>query len=272
MCMCINGLTASYGKNRVLDDISLMIGDGDVVSVLGPNGVGKTTLIKSICRIRDPDAGEVSLNGRDVRDYRPREFARQLSYVPQRAFTSTMTVFDSVLIGRRPHIDWTVTAHDEDITWDVLKLFSMEHLALKHVDEISGGELQKVQIARAVVQNAGTMVFDEPTNNLDLANQHAILGIIRHIVKVNRSCAIMIMHDVNTAACYSDKFIFMKGGRVQAYGGAETLTPDVIEAVYGVKSEVRQVGGTPVVIPQVRDWEDVTLPEGMRDRMRCDAL
>lgn len=249
-----------------------MIEDGDVVSILGPNGVGKTTLAKSICRMRKPDAGIIVVDDRDIREYRPREFARHLSYVPQRALAASMTVFDSILTGRRPHIDWAVTGRDEAIAWDVLSLFSMEHLALKNIDEISGGELQKVQIARAVVQNAGAMILDEPTNNLDLANQHSVLGLIRRIVKTNDSCAVMIMHDINTAACYSDRFVFMKKGRIQSYGGREAITPETVEEVYGVRSEVMTVDGLPVVVPRIDGRAGSSPDGGMPEWMRGGAV
>ncbi|WP_400149285.1 ABC transporter ATP-binding protein [Candidatus Methanarcanum hacksteinii] len=257
MTVEVRDLEVAYGSKKIIKGISFDVNDGEILSILGPNGAGKTTMIKGMCRIGKLDAGSVSINSRDIESFERRELAQTLSYVPQRAVTSMMTVFDSVLIGRKPYIDWNIDSNNEEIVWEVLKQFSMDDLALKYIDEISGGELQKVQIARAVVQDTEVIVLDEPTNNLDLANQHHILSLLRGAVKHKNACCIMIMHDLNLSTYYSDKFIFVKDGLVEAYGGKEIITPETIKRVYGIDCTVEEIGGNTIVVPkrlEDADW------------------
>lgn len=161
-----------------------------------------------------------------------------------------MTVFDAVMIGRRPHIDWSISDYDIDVVWKVLNLLKMEHLSLKYLDNISGGELQKIQIARAIVQNTGIMILDEPTNNLDLSNQQEILHLIKQLVEKRGMCAIMTMHDINLALAYSDKYVFVKNGHVIGYGGDEIVTEEIIRETYNVHTNILEHEGRKIVVPE----------------------
>jgi iron complex transport system ATP-binding protein len=169
--------------------------------------------------------------------------------VAQISETAKTTVFDSVLLGRKPHFEWDITERDIRLAGRVLHLLGLDELALKYVDEISGGEYQLVQIARVLVQQPKVILLDEPTSNLDLSNQHMIMHLIRNIVKKNHMAAIMVIHDLNLAIRHSDKFILMKQGMVFAAGGHEVITPDNIKAVYNIDAYVESVRGIPVVIP-----------------------
>lgn len=249
MTLTIEGLEFSYGQKKVLHQVDLEIDDGDVVSILGPNGVGKTTLLKCICRTHRPQMGEVSVDGTDIGTLSGRELAKQISYVPQRSVPSLTTVYDSILIGRKPHVDWALTRNDIDMVWSIIKMFHMEEFALKYTDEISGGELQKVQIARAVVQDAKIMVLDEPTNNLDISNQHNIMYLLTKLVEKKGISVVMTMHDINIALRYSTKFIFVKGGRVLLCGGIEAVTPEVIKSVFDIDVKIVDVDGVRAVVP-----------------------
>ena len=249
MTMRIEHLEFSYGSRKVLRDVDLEISDGDFVSILGPNGVGKTTLLRCICRSHSPKEGRISIDGRDLNDFPSRELAKEISYVPQRSVPSLTTVYDSILIGRKPHVEWSLTKRDIDMVWNVMKLFRMQDYALKYTDEISGGELQKVQIARAVVQDAKVMVLDEPTNNLDIANQHNIMHLLTQLVEKRGITVVMTMHDINIALRYSSKFIFVKDGEVLAYGGMEVVTPEVIKQTFGIDVVMANVDGVRTVVP-----------------------
>lgn len=246
----VDGLNVSYGRKQVLEDVSFETRPGDVVAILGPNGVGKTTLVKSICGIKSFDSGRISIAGKDLAAYSRSDLAKHLAYVPQKAYAPVMTVFDSILVGRRPHISWAVTSEDERMVWDVIRLLSLDDLALKYMDQISGGELQKVQIARAIVQKTDVMILDEPTNNLDLRNQHMILSALRSITKETGTCSMMIMHDINLALYYSDMFILMNDGKVIASGGSEVVTPEVIWDIYGVDCSIIRENGKLVCVPE----------------------
>jgi len=246
----VNDLSFSYRSRRVLDGVSFTVNEGDIVSILGPNGVGKTTLIKCIDKVLTPDAGTVLLEGSSLLQMSKKEIAKNIGYVAQRSETSRTTVFDSVLLGRRPHFEWDVTDKDIRLVGRVLHLLGLDGLALKYVDEISVGEYQLVHIARALVQQPKVILLDEPTSSLDLSNQHMIMHLIRDIVKKNRIAAIMIIHDLNLAIRHSDQFVLMKNGMVYSAGGHEVITPENIKAVYDVEAYVENVQGIQVVIPR----------------------
>jgi iron complex transport system ATP-binding protein len=242
-------LRFSYKSRHVLDGVSFKVQADDVVSILGPNGVGKTTLIKCIDKVLKPDAGSVHIEGADLHMMSKKDIARNVGYVAQKSEVSQTTVFDSVLLGRKPHFDWDVTDKDIRLAGRVLHLLGLDDLALKYIDEISGGEYQLVQIARVLVQQPKVILLDEPTSSLDLSNQHMIMHLIRNIVKKNHMAAVMIIHDLNLAIRHSDKFVMMKAGQVYATGDHEIITPENIKAVYNIDAYVERVRGIPVVIP-----------------------
>jgi iron complex transport system ATP-binding protein len=245
----VDGLNFSYGSRKVLDDVSFSVDENCFVSILGPNGVGKTTLLKCLCGIHRPQAGSIMLDDMDVMKTSASEMAKVIAYVPQRFETAHNTVFDSVLIGRKPHMSWDSSRTDIDKTWDALESLGLDRLSMDYTDEISGGELQKVNIARAIVQEPRVLVLDEPSNNLDLANQHRVLKLIRDVSRDRGMIAIMTMHDINLSLYYSDRFIFIGDGSVLSSGGSETIVPDVIKSVYGMESRVIDVDGCKVVVP-----------------------
>jgi iron complex transport system ATP-binding protein len=249
MFLEVNGIDFSFGNRQVLDDVSFTVKEKDLVSVLGPNGVGKTTLIKCINRVLTPDAGSVFMEGSDLHRMSKKDIAKNIGYVAQRSETSKTTVFDSALLGRKPHFQWDVTEKDMRLAGRVLHLLGLDGLALKYIDEISGGEYQLVQIARVLVQQPKLILLDEPTSSLDLANQHMIMHLVRNIVKKNNMAAIMVIHDLNLAIRHSDKFVLMKDGMVYSIGGVEIITQENIKAVYNIEAYVESVRGVPVVIP-----------------------
>ena len=253
MSIRVDGLSFGYNGRKVLEDISFEGRDDHIVSILGPNGVGKTTLLKCMCNILRADAGAVSVDGEEINGMARMEVAKRISYVPQRSAATRTTVFDSVLIGRRPHMSWSLTKKDMAITRDVIRAVGLGDLAMRNVDEISGGEFQKVQIARAMVQEAKVLVLDEPTSSLDVANQHMVMRLLVDTVRKKRICTIMTMHDINLAAYCSDELMFMKGGRMIARGPPSIITGDLIREVYGMEVKVINHDGLPLVIPSLGD-------------------
>lgn len=245
----VDGIKFSYRSRGVLDGVTFSIREKDVVAVLGRNGAGKTTLMKCLDQILVPDAGTVSLEGSDMHRMSRNSIARKIGYVAQKGETSRMTVFDSVLLGRRPHFGLDFTQKDLRLVGRVLELMGLDDLALKYVDEISGGEYQLMQVARVLAQQPKVILMDEPTSNLDLSNQHMIMHVIRNIVKSNHMAAVLAIHDLNLALRHSDKFILMKDGLVYAMGGHEIIDRDNMRAVYDIDAYVEQVRGIPVVIP-----------------------
>jgi len=191
----------------------------------------------------------MEIDGHDLASLSGRELAKKLAFVPQSTPASRTTVFDTILLGRKPYIDWYATKDDLKKVESVISSLEMEKLALKYTDRISGGELQKVHIARAIVQEPSVLILDEPSNNLDMANQHRTMHMILDLVRSRGMSTIMTMHDINLAIHYSDKFLFIKDGQVKAYGGTEIITHELIHEVYNIESEIIYHRGVPFVVP-----------------------
>ncbi|MGN0099081.1 MAG: ABC transporter ATP-binding protein [Candidatus Methanomethylophilaceae archaeon] len=245
----IESLGFSYGSKKVLEDIEFKLDNGYFVSILGPNGVGKTTLLRCLCNIHRPQEGRILLDGEDILSIHPREMSKKVAYVPQKGEVVHTTVFDHVMIGRRPHMTWDSGKRDVDKAWEVIEKLGLEEISDSYIDEISGGQLQKVNIARALAQEPRLLVLDEPSNNLDLSNQHRILQLIGDLTKETGMAAVMTMHDINLALYYSDKIIMMYDGRIVADGGIDVVNPETVKLVYGIESDVMDYKGQRVLIP-----------------------
>ena len=248
--LSVRDLMFSYGETPILKGVSFDAEPNTIISILGPNGTGKTTLLKCLCNLHRPQEGSITIDGKEILEMPSREIAKHIGFVPQSTPPSRNTVFDTALIGRKPHMDWGMTKRDYEITWEILKALKLDHLALRKSNEISGGEFQKVQIARAIIQEPDVLILDEPSNNLDISNQHRTMHTIMDFVRSRGMCTIMTMHDINLAVHYSDKLLFLKDGKVAAYGGMEIVTEDLIEQVYGIESEIIYHRGVPLVVPR----------------------
>ncbi len=247
----IKGVSFSYGSRPALDDVTVSIGEGEIVALVGPNGSGKTTLIKCINRILKPRKGVVLVDGRDAERIKRRDLARLLSYVPQSAaYVFPSTVFDTVLLGRRPYVNWGISPRDKEVVYRVLSLMGLESFASRDFNELSGGERQKVLIARALAQEPQVLLLDEPTSNLDLRHQLEVLNILRSVVKGKGMAAIMAMHDLNLAARFSDRMIFLREGKIwDVAEPEEAITSENIRVVYGVEAVISKDLGHPHIVP-----------------------
>jgi len=245
----VQDLHFSYNSHPVLSAIDFGVEAGELLAILGPNGVGKTTLLKCINTIYKPKGGCVLLEGRNVLELRSAEIATRIGYVAQKSETSRFTVFDAVLMGRMPHVRWKIGNHDLKIVDAALRRLGLAHLQLRYIDQISGGELQKVALARALVQEPGLLLLDEPTSSLDLRNQIAILTLLRRVVDEHGIAGIMTMHDLNTALRFAHKFLLLKDGAVFATGRVKELTSDMVAEVYGLRVDIHTIGGYPIVVP-----------------------
>ncbi len=254
MRMDVEGIGFSYASEPTLTDVGMTVSEGDVVSILGPNGVGKTTFLKCLNRILHPNSGSVTLDGADLHRMRSRDIAKEVGYVSQRGDVSRITVFESVLLGRKPRIAVDASPEDLMLTGRVIELMGLGPLSSRYTDQLSGGQYQLVQIARAFVQQTKVVLFDEPTSNLDPNNQYQVMGMIRNLVKANGMAAVMVVHDLNLAVRFSDKFVMMRDGKVFAAGGREIITPENIRAVYGLDAYVEDVHGITVIVPTGNDY------------------
>jgi iron complex transport system ATP-binding protein len=249
MNLKVKGIEFSYNHHPILDGVSFDLRPGEILGVLGVNGAGKSTLLKCINRILKPGAGSILLNEDDVQKMRGKEIARHFGYVPQKYTEESLTVFDAVLLGRKPYIQWSASTGDLLIVEDILKRLQLEHLAQRPVDRLSGGEYQKVVIARALVQEPEILLLDEPTSNLDLKNQLQVMNIITKAVRDYRISAIVSLHDINLAIRFVDHFLMLKEGKVRFLAPKAKVESEDIEDIYGVKVMISKINEHQVVIP-----------------------
>lgn len=246
----IMDLTFSYNSHKILEDLNIVVGDSEVLSLVGPNGSGKTTLIKCIDRILKPK-GSILLDGKEIESMSRQDVAKQIGYVPQSSSTPlATTVFDTVLMGRRPHIGWRVQDADLEKVAEVLERLHLEDLAMRDFSQLSGGQKQKVLIARALAQEPSILLLDEPTSNLDMLHQLEVMETVSRLVKEKKISAVMAIHDLNLASRYSDKLVMLKNGRVYAAGEPESLLNEAnIGKVYGIEAMVMNAVGRPYIVP-----------------------
>lgn len=252
MILKVNDLAFRYKSHHTLNNITFSIPKGRITVILGPNGVGKTTLLKCLNTILLPQQGEIMINGENIRQMSIRRIARRISYVAQKNEPARITVFDAVLMGRHPHIRYRTSRDDLKKVDAVMQKLDLSRMCLNFLDQMSGGELQKVAIARALVQETDLLLLDEPTSSLDLKNQTQILGLIQQIAKEHDIAAVMTMHDLNSALRYADQFIFLKNKTIYSAGKIESLSSQMIADVYGVDVEILHHNGCPIVVPAVR--------------------
>ncbi|MCD4674661.1 MAG: ABC transporter ATP-binding protein [Desulfobacula sp.] len=249
MILNVNGLTFHYKSHETLKNINFSIKKGETTVILGPNGVGKTTLLKCLNSILAPQSGDILVKDKNIKEMNIKQIAKEISYVAQKNEPARVTAFDAILLGRHPHIRFKTKPDDLKKVDAIIKRLNLSHLCLKYLDQMSGGELQKVSIARALVQETDLLLLDEPTSSLDLKNQTDILGLIRHIVKEHQIAAIMTMHDLNTALRYGDQYLLLKDKTIYGAGKITEISPKMVEDVYGVGVEIIYHKGFPVVVP-----------------------
>ncbi|MHC1611002.1 MAG: ABC transporter ATP-binding protein [Candidatus Methanospirareceae archaeon] len=247
----VKDLEFSYASVPVLKDVCIELAESEVLGVVGPNGAGKSTLIRCIDRILAPQKGSILLDNRDIKEMRLMELAKEMGYIPQStSHIFPATVFDTVLMGRRPHLGWRSSEKDEEKVLDLLQMLNIEDLAMRDINELSGGQQQKVFIARALAQEPDLLLLDEPTSNLDIRHQLEVMEIIKSIVREKKISAIMAIHDLNLASRYADRIVMLNGGTiVEAGDPSSVLTPENIREVYGVAAEVKNNNGRPYIVP-----------------------
>ncbi|MGQ9620496.1 MAG: ABC transporter ATP-binding protein [Bacteroidales bacterium] len=248
--LAVKNISVSYRKGElILYDLSFTVKKGNILVLLGPNGAGKTTLLRSINAILKPQKGVVEVDNKNVVKLPAVEIAKIFGYVSQRNNAGNMSVFDAVLLGRKPHVGLMSTAKDFDIVSRAMHQLGLEHLTMRNINQLSGGELQKVCIARAFVQEPEIFLLDEPTSNLDLKNQMDILHTIRRIVTEHSLVAVITMHNLNLAFRFADHIILLNKGHIVNHGSPNTIAEETLSEVYGIKVEMICHKGHVIVVP-----------------------
>lgn len=248
--LTIHDLRFRYSRRGapVLDGVDLELKDGEIGILLGKNGSGKTTLFKNILGIQKPESGSIRFDGEDLLKMNRRERARRVAYVPQSIHFGALSVFDTVLMGRISYFGYKAGKEDEEAVRRILRDMQLEDFAARNVEQLSGGERQKIAIARALAQEPRLLIFDEPTGNLDIANEQLILAEARRVAREKGIGILTSLHDFNQALELGDRFFFMKDGRIRVSGGREVVTEDVIAEVFDAKVRMFEAEGRKIII------------------------
>ena len=244
----IRDISFSYPDADILKGVGFTAESGEVVGLLGNNGAGKSTLVTCLNRIRKPSTGSLFIDGKNTFQMGRNELARTVSYVAQKNELTHSTVFDCVLLGRKPYIKWSVSQEDLDICQRIMERVGLLPYQMRYVDELSGGELQKVMLARALVAQPRLLLLDEPTSNLDPKNQYEMMALVQSLAREQGFTVITGIHDLTLALRFCDKFYFLKAGEGYSYGNIHTVTSETLAAVYGIQAEVLDVKGRKTVI------------------------
>lgn len=238
MVLDISSLSFNFGSKNILVDIDLSIKNNGIVGIIGPNGSGKSTLLKCIYRVLKPKTGTIFIDGKNINDYQFKETAKKMAVVAQHNDTHfDFNVLEMVLIGRSPHKKFMErdSAEDIELAYKALEQVNMKDFADRNFSSLSGGEKQRIILARALVQNTDCLILDEPTNHLDIKHQLHFMSLVKDL----KITVISAIHDLNIAAMYCDKIYALKEGQIIASGSVdEVITEEVIKTLYDVEAKI----------------------------------
>lgn len=246
----LSDITFRYRKRGrpTLDSVSMTLSDGEIGILLGRNGSGKTTLFTNILGIRKPESGTMRFDGRDLGHISRTERAGLIAYVPQHIHFGALTVYDSILMGRVAGFGMKAGREDFEVVERVMAEMGLEGYAERNAEELSGGEKQKIAIARAMAQEPKLLVFDEPTGNLDIANEQLILTEAKKLSRRKGISILSSLHDLNQAYHFGDRFFFLKEGKLLHSGGRESFTPELIREIFGIEVQIPEVNGQKIIM------------------------
>ncbi|AFQ42596.1 ABC transporter ATP-binding protein [Desulfosporosinus meridiei] len=262
MTLQVESLSFSYDHKAIIEDICLNVKKGEFVGLIGPNGSGKSTILKNLYRALQPDRGEVKLDGENLFKLTHKQAATKIGVVGQEnALPFDFKVEEIVAMGRSPHKKLFAgdSPEDKEIVRQALAYLRMEDMAKKNYLKLSGGEKQRVLIARAIAQKTDFLILDEPTNHLDIGYQLQILDFVKRL----QATVLTAIHDLNIAALYCDRIYVLKEGKIYTRGTAEeVLTPEIIFEVYGIKADV-------IIHPFTQKISITFLPQSLNNSKRA---
>lgn len=238
-----------HAEKPVFEGLSFEAHAGTMTAILGNNGAGKSTLLNLLASITTPSTGEVYVSGKSLRSMNKRETTQHIAYVTQQQRIPHLSVYDEVLLGRKPHVSWSISEHDRAVVAAALKQLELEPFVDRYCDELSGGERQKVYIARAIAQQTEALLLDEPTSALDPKNQMEVLQVVRDITTQASLATVMVIHDVNLALRFCDRFVLMRNGTIVAQGGIEAVTDEALSETYDMPMRIAEIDNVKLTIP-----------------------
>lgn len=243
-------LTKQYAGKRVVEDVTFEIPKGKVISLIGPNGAGKSTVMGMISRLIAADKGGVRLTGKDIRAWKSKELAKKLAILTQHnQVQMKLTVRELVAFGRFPYSGNHLKAEDVEIVNRAIGYMELGEFQDRFIDELSGGQRQRAYIAMVIAQDTEYILLDEPTNNLDIYHATNMMKIVRRLCDELGKTVILVLHEINYAAFYSDYICAFKDGRIAKFGTVkEVMTKENLSQVYGVDFEIMEIAGRPLSI------------------------
>lgn len=246
----IKGLSKSFGKKPVVENVSLQIQPKAITSFIGPNGAGKSTLLSMVSRLLDADTGEVFLDQTDVKKMKSNDFAKRVAILKQANHLNIrLTVRELVAFGRYPYSKGRLNTEDEKIIDQSLEYMNLAEMQDKFLDELSGGQKQRAFISMVIAQDTEYILLDEPLNNLDMKHSVQIMKILRQLVDELGKTVIVVLHDINFASVYSDRIVALKDGRLVKDGPThEIITSDSLNDVYDMHIPVQEQDGCRICV------------------------
>ncbi len=233
---------------QVLKDVSFDLKEGEIGILLGKNGSGKTTLFTNILGIRRPNSGAVILNGEDMTKMSKAEKAKRIAYVPQHIHFGSLSVYDSILMGRIAYFGMKAGKEDYAVVDRVIEEMHLEAFVMRNAEDLSGGEKQKIAIARAMAQDPKLLIFDEPTGNLDIANEQLIIEEAKKLSREKGISILSSLHDQNEAMNFGDRFFFMKDGEIRYAGTKEIFSEEIIRDIFDINVTIKELDGQKIIL------------------------
>lgn len=248
--MKIKNLTKKYDEKVVVDNVDFEIPKGKVISLIGPNGAGKSTVMGMISRLIERDSGSIHFEKKDITKWKSKELAKRLAILTQtNAIQMKLTVRELVAFGRFPYSGSHVTKEDEQIIDKAISYMELKEFEHRFIDELSGGQRQRAYIAMVIAQDTEYVLLDEPTNNLDIYHATNLMKMVRKLCDELGKTVILVLHEINYAAFYSDYICAFKDGKIAKFGTVkEVMTKEVLSEIYRVDFEILEIEGKPLSI------------------------
>ena len=248
--MQISHIIKKYDEKTVVNDVSFSLPKGKVTSLIGPNGAGKSTVMSIISRLIAPDNGSVVIEKKDINKWNSKELSKHLAILTQtNNIQMKLTVEELVAFGRFPHSGGRLNSKDKEMIDKAIDYMELETFRERFIDELSGGQRQRAYIAMVIAQDTEYVLLDEPTNNLDIYHASNLMKIVRRLCDELGKTVILVLHEINYAAFYSDYICAFKGGKIASFGTVEeVITKENLSSIYNVEFEIMQIKGKPLSI------------------------